>query len=47
MYKFEWDEAKNKLNIEKHKLSFENVYQLFLTPIDVIIDDCCFYNEEK
>lgn len=36
MYKFEWDEEKNKINIEKHKLPFEAVYLLFLNPINVI-----------
>jgi uncharacterized DUF497 family protein len=47
MYKFEWDEDKNQLNIEKHKLSFESAPQLFLKPIPIIVDDRIDYKEKR
>ena len=47
MYRFEWDEDKNKLNIEKHKLSFDNVSRLFVNPIRIIIDDRIDYQEKR
>jgi uncharacterized protein len=30
---FEWDDAKNRLNIEKHHLSFENAKRVFDDPL--------------
>lgn len=47
MYKFEWDEDKNQLNIEKHKLSFKSAQQLFLKPIPIIVDDRIDYKEKR
>lgn len=47
MYKFEWDEKKNQLNIEKHKLQFESAKELFNNRIDVILDDRIDYKEKR
>jgi uncharacterized DUF497 family protein len=47
MYKFEWDEDKHKLNMQKHKLSFEHVPQLFAKPIHVINDNRIDYKEKR
>jgi uncharacterized protein len=30
---FEWDDAKNRLNIEKHHISFENAKRVFDDPL--------------
>ncbi len=39
--KFEWDEEKNKVNIKKHKISFEKAIQVFLDPMHLEIPDPC------
>ena len=44
--RFEWDEAKNQLNIEKHKLSFNDAKQIFEQPL-VINEDTRFTYQEK
>jgi len=31
--KFEWDEIKNKLNQQKHGISFEEAKKIFLGPV--------------
>lgn len=43
---FEWDEEKNKINIRKHKVSFENAVRVFLDPMHLEIPDPC-ENEER
>lgn len=30
---FEWDDAKNRRNVEKHRLSFENAVRVFHDPL--------------
>ncbi len=47
MRKFEWDEAKNQLNIEKHKLPFEMAKPLFNKPMNVIKDTRIEYKEDR
>ena len=42
---FEWDETKNELNIEKHKIDFYDVPQIFDGPMIVNIDDRMDYGE--
>lgn len=37
--KFEWDEDKNKLNIRKHKISFEEAQNAFFDPNRLIYKD--------
>ena len=36
---FEWDEAKDKANISKHKISFQEAQTVFHDPFALIIDD--------
>ena len=36
---FEWDEAKNKENLEKHNLSFEEAQEAFFDEKRIIISD--------
>jgi uncharacterized DUF497 family protein len=36
---YEWDEAKNQLNIEKHGVSFENAQKVFADPNRVTMFD--------
>ena len=36
---FDWDESKNKLNISKHKISFEEAKTVFYDPHARIIND--------
>ena len=36
---FEWDENKNRKNIEKHKISFEKALKVFLDPLHLEIPD--------
>lgn len=38
---FEWDDAKEKINIEKHKVSFSHAARVFLDPNLVIAPDSC------
>ena len=37
--KFEWDERKNRLNIAKHKVSFEDAETVFQDIFAVYLDD--------
>ena len=36
---FEWDDAKNAVNIEKHGVAFEDAQRAFLDPKRVILKD--------
>ena len=38
---FEWDEKKNKTNIKKHGISFEEACQIFTDPHLLLIPDPC------
>ena len=38
-YNFEWDINKAKLNIKKHKISFERAAEIFLDPFAISIFD--------
>lgn len=42
---FEWDEAKNQTNIEKHGLSFATASRIFEGPVLTAIDDRFEYGE--
>ncbi len=37
--KFEWDENKNKTNMKKHKISFEEAQTVFYDENALVIDD--------
>ena len=46
--KFEWSNEKNKLNIEKHNISFEEAKEVFLDPMQISKLDHRFdYFEER
>jgi uncharacterized DUF497 family protein len=36
---FDWDEDKEKENIEKHGVSFETVCRVFLDPMRIVLED--------
>jgi len=44
---YEWDEAKNRKNITKHGLSFEDADHVFSGPCVSFIDDRFDYGEER
>lgn len=37
--RFEWDEQKNKINLQKHRISFEEAKTVFYDPEALVIDD--------
>ena len=37
--KFEWDERKNSVNIQKHNISFEEALTVFYDELALVIDD--------
>ncbi len=45
--KFEWDESKNKDNLEKHGLSFEIAQYAFADPNRIIAEDLTHSDKEK
>lgn len=47
-YNFEWDKNKAKLNIKKHKISFESAAEIFLDQFTIsIFDDEHSLEEER
>lgn len=45
--KYEWDEAKNLVNIEKHGIDFDDAHELFEGDKLVIPDDRQDYGEKR
>src|SRR5208283_2203382 len=45
--KYEWDEAKNRKNLAKHGLSFEDAEQVFSGPCVTFEEDRFAYGEER
>ncbi|MGB8013460.1 MAG: BrnT family toxin [Terriglobales bacterium] len=45
--KYEWDEAKNRKNLAKHGLSFEDAEEVFAGPCVTFEDDRFAYGEER
>ncbi len=46
--RFEWDERKNRANIEKHQISFDEAKDIFEDPLHIAKLDCRFsYFEER
>jgi hypothetical protein len=45
--KYEWDEAKNRQNLAKHGLSFEDAGQVLCGPCVTFEDDRFDYGEER
>lgn len=44
---FEWDPSKNKLNIQKHHLSFEEAFGIFSQPVLTLADNRKDYGETR
>ena len=44
---FEWDEAKNKINIQKHGLDFFDAWEIFESPLLVASDTRHDYGEDR
>ena len=45
--RFEWDEAKNDVNIRKHGIDFTDVVDMFTHPMLTLADDREDYGEER
>ena len=45
--RFEWDEAKNRRNLGKHKISFETAKQVFEDPYALSLQDRVISGEER
>ena len=46
--RFEWDNEKNKINIKKHHVSFEEAVEIFSDPLHLaILDNRFTYFEER
>lgn len=45
--RFEWDEAKNQINIRKHGIDFSDVPDMFQHPMLLLRDDRQAYGEER
>lgn len=43
--RFEWDEDKNRMNIRKHKVSFEKAIRVFFDENAVLVADPCVTEE--
>lgn len=39
MYRFEWDENKNRINVEKHGIGFDEASTVFLDERAILFDD--------
>jgi uncharacterized DUF497 family protein len=45
--RFEWDQAKNELNIRKHGIDFADVVDMFGHPMLTLLDDISGDGEER
>ncbi len=45
--KFEWNERKNKANIDKHGFDFSDAYRIFDLPMAVELDQRDDYGEDR
>jgi uncharacterized DUF497 family protein len=45
--RFEWDEEKNRINIQKHGIDFRDVPEIFLHPMLVCLDERQDYGEDR
>jgi len=44
---FEWDEQKNRLNIQKHGIDFADAAEMFANPMLIALDDREEYGEDR
>ena len=45
--RFEWDEAKNRANLRRHRVDFADVPQVFDGPMYIALDEREEYGEER
>jgi len=45
--KFEWDENKNKANIRRHRVDFNDVPEMFKSPMFIVLDTRTEYGEDR
>lgn len=45
--KFEWDEKKNQVNIQKHGFNFVDAWEIFESPMLIDLDDRLDYGEDR
>ena len=45
--KLEWDDGKNRSNVEKHGLSFEDAKEIFQAPMLTALDTRLDYGEDR
>ena len=45
--KYEWDEAKNRQNVQKHGIDFRDVVAMFDRPMVSFLDQRSDYNEDR
>jgi len=45
--RFEWDDAKNVINIRKHGIDFVDAIEVFEHPMLILRDDREYYDEER
>ncbi len=45
--RFEWDEEKNKTNIQKHGIDFADACEMFSLPLLTAVDDRQNYGEDR
>ncbi len=45
--RFEWDEEKNKANVQKHGFDFADAWEIFLFPILTALDEREEYGEDR
>ncbi|MGH8352198.1 MAG: BrnT family toxin [Pseudomonas sp.] len=45
--RFEWDEAKNRINIQKHGIDFNDAVDIFNHPLLALPDEREGYDEER
>jgi uncharacterized DUF497 family protein len=44
---FEWDERKNRLNIEKHEIALSDCWRIFERPLLIRLDEPKDYGEPR
>jgi hypothetical protein len=45
--RFEWDEQKNRANLQKHGIDFADAAEVFASPMLIALDDREEYGEER
>ena len=45
--RFEWDDRKNEINLEKHGFTFTDAYKVFNLPMVIDLDERTDYGEDR